>query len=85
MSDTGRYYVKQGGRTFVVEPLTPRNKKSWGDLNPATGKVEGSYGTKHTGSIDPASSIITEDTCKNIKVLGVGESPMSYIEKLLKE
>lgn len=52
MSETGRYYITdiKTGRKFCVEPIgNPRT--DWGDINPATKKVEGNYGSKYKGSI----------------------------------
>ena len=87
MSDTGRYYVvdQKTGRKFCVEPISGNNT-SWGDIDPATKKLTGSYGKKHKGSIDLDESIITEENgFKNIVVLEVGESPSDYINRLLRE
>lgn len=87
MSKTGRFYVKHGDRTFVVEPIgNSLAREKFGDINPATKKVEGNYGDKHPGVIDPADSVITEENgFKNIKTLKPGESPFDYINELLKE
>ena len=82
--DTGRHlvYSYRTGKTYAVEPMGNPHVK-WGDLNPATGKVEGKYGQKHRGSIDEKDSLITkENGFKNIKVLGKGVSPAGYIEEL---
>jgi hypothetical protein len=86
MSDTGRYFVvdQKTGRRFCVEPISGNNT-TWGDIDPATKKLTGSYGKKHKGSIDLDESIITEENgFKNITILPVGESPADYINKLLK-
>ncbi len=89
MSDSGRYYVTTPeGRTFWVEPNDPNEgkQKLWGDLDPATKKLTGDYGNKNRGAVHPDDSIITkENGFKNITTLGPGESPMDYINKLLKE
>ena len=88
MSTSGRFYVKRGGRTFVVEPIDNsegKGKPKWGNLNPATGKIEGDYGDKNRGSIHEDDSIITEENgFKNIVTLGKGESPLGYIDSLIK-
>lgn len=87
MSDTGRYYVvdQKTGRKFCVEPISGNNT-SWGDIDPATKKLTGSYGKIYKGSIDLDESIITEENgFKNIVVLGAGESPSDYINKMLRE
>ena len=87
MSDTGRFYVTTPeGRKFVVEPIDFHigKQKLWGDVDPATKKMVGSYGEKNRGAIHPDDSIITkENGCTNITMLGPGESPMSFIDKLL--
>ena len=82
--DTGRHivYSYRPGKTYAVEPMGNPHTK-WGDLNPATGKVEGKYGQKHRGSIDEKDSLITkENGFKNIKTLEKGVSPAKYIEEL---
>ena len=85
--ETGRFYVKHKDKTFCVEPIDTRTRPlEWGDVNPATGKVEGSYGDKYKGSIKEEDSIITEENgFKNITYSGIGGSPMSIIEKLVDE
>lgn len=73
------------GRKFCVEPIGTNHAADWGDLDPVTKKVTGSYGQKYRGSIDEKNSIITEKNgFKNITTLGIGESPQDYINKLLK-
>lgn len=83
----GRYYVTdfETGRKFCVEPIGDSHVV-WGDINPATKEIEGNYGDKYRGSIDEKDSIITDDNgFKNIVTLKPGESPNSYISKLLKK
>ena len=68
---------EESGREIVIFPETGKqyfveyignNHTKWGDLNPATGKVEGSYGNKSRGSIDAKDSLITEENgFSNIK------------------
>lgn len=83
--DTGRYAVvsKRTGVTYLVEPLdTDPHRTRWGDVNPATKELEGEYGLKHRGAVDPEDSLLTEENgVRNIIELEVGESPESYIEK----
>jgi len=82
--DTGRHMIVsfRTGKTYAVEPMGDPHIK-WGDLNPATGKVEGKYGAKHRGSIDEKDSLITEDNgFKNIKIFKPGQSPYAYIDEL---
>ncbi|MCW3124558.1 MAG: hypothetical protein JWO03_216 [Bacteroidetes bacterium] len=87
-AETGRFYVKSAktGRTYCVEPIMPRQADvmtHWGDVNPATKKVEGDYGDKYTGAIRPEDSIITkENGYDDIHFLDKGVSPLSYIEDL---
>jgi len=82
-SQTGRFLVtKKSGRRFLVEPIG-YTKTGFGDINPATKKVEGDYGDKYRGSIDPIESVITQENgFKNIVTLGVGVSPLGYIDML---
>ncbi len=87
-AETGRFYVHSAktGRVYCVEPIEPRqidSQTQWGDVNPATKKVEGNYGTKYTGAIRPEDSIITkENGYDDIHFLDKGVSPLSYIEQL---
>ena len=81
--DTGRYYVvdPETGRKFCVEPIgNPRT--DWGDVSPATKKIEGAYGLKYRGSIDEKDSIIKEDN--GFTNIGYAQNPIDYINKLLK-
>jgi hypothetical protein len=82
--NTGRFIVcsKRTGKTYCVEPIGDPHT-TWGDLNPATKKLEGKYGKKYRGSIDEKDSLITpENGFVNIKTLEPGMSPMAYIEHL---
>jgi hypothetical protein len=82
---TGRFIVKslRTGRTYYVEPIDSNNRSDWGDLDPVTKKMTGNYGTKYKGSIKPEESLITEENgFTKIHNIGVGESPLSYIEKI---
>jgi hypothetical protein len=81
--DTGRHVVIsfRTGKTYAIEPMG-KPHTNWGDLNPATGKVEGSYGEKYRGSIDEKDSLVTEENgFKNITILKPGMSPAAYIEE----
>ena len=88
MSDSGRYYVKlKNGRTFCVEPIddTP-HMVEWGDIDPVSKKLTGTYGKKHRGAIRSEESIITEENgFKNIKILEPGQNPDDYINQLIKQ
>lgn len=87
--DTGRFIVKsiKTGKTYFVEALDGKERTSWGDYNPATKTFETSnYGMKYKGSIRPEESIITkENGFEKIHMLGVGESPLDYINRLEKD
>ena len=82
--DTGRFIVKSSktGITYCVEALDLRNNtsKGWGDVNPATGGVEGAYGGKYKGSIKKEESMISEENgLINIHETPAGVSPFAYI------
>ena len=86
--DTGRFIVKSlvTGRKYYVEPIDNGQRTEWGDLNPATKKLEGDYGTKHRGAVSEKDSMITkENGFENIVTLKPGESPTDYIERLDKK
>jgi hypothetical protein len=61
--DTGRFIVKslKTGRTYYIEPIDSGERVDWGDLNPATKKLEGDYGSKHKGAIKESESFITKE------------------------
>lgn len=83
--ETGRFIVKSlvTGRQYYVEPLDNGTKTDWGDLNPATKKLEGSYGARYKGSVSEKESLITEENgFENIVTLPPGQSPLEYIERL---
>ena len=83
--DTGRFIIKSlvTGKEYFVEPLDNGVKTDWGDLNPATKKMEGEYGMKHKGSVNEKDSLITkENGFDNIVTLPPGYSPIEYIEHL---
>ena len=88
MSETGRYFIRSGNRTFCIEPIDNtlgKGKRQWGDVNPATKEVEGNFGNKSVGAIHEKDSIITEENgVKNIETLPAGKSPEGYIEYLTK-
>lgn len=87
-SETGRYFIVdiKTGRKFLVEPIGLDHSAYWGDIDPATKKVNGDYGEKYRGSIDKEDSIITiENGFKNIVDLKPGVSPDEYINNLLKK
>ncbi len=87
-SDTGRFIVTslKTGRKYYVEPLDGGGRTDWGDLNPATKRLEGSYGSKYQGSVKESESLITKENgfC-NIVTLPAGYSPLEYIEQIDKK
>ena len=82
-SETGRYYITdiKTGRKFCVEPIhNGGNQRLWGDVDPATKKLTGSYGDG--GAIREEDSIITEEN--GFTNIGYSQNPMDYIDNLLK-
>lgn len=61
--ETGRFLMKSRltGITYFVEPIYNGKTPVWGDLNPATGQIEGNYGSKYTGAVTKKESLITEE------------------------
>ena len=83
--ETGRFIVKskKTGKTYFVEPIDGDERTSWGDYNPITKDFETSNYGKYKGSVKPEESMITEENgFDKIYELGVGESPLEYIERL---
>lgn len=81
--DTGRFIYKSlvTGREYYVEPIGTGHPADWGDINPATKKVEGDYGEKYKGSVSEKESMITlENGFVLIETLEPGVSPLSVIE-----
>jgi hypothetical protein len=86
--ETGREIVffPETGKKYYVEWIEPRNvnKTNWGDINPATGKVEGDYGSKSKGAIKEEESLITKENGFDNIQTGYG-SPYCKIEKMHNE
>lgn len=79
--ETGRFIVTSlvTGVKYYVEPIG-KTHTNWGDVNPATGKIEGSYGNKYSGSVSEKESLITEEN--GFKCIGLYEgSGMDEINK----
>lgn len=79
---SGRHLVKslRSGKTYFVEPVGG-GYSDWGDIDPATKKVTGSYGSKYRGSVDEKDSMITkENGFKEVHL--VQGSPYSKIDEL---
>jgi hypothetical protein len=80
--ETGRFIVcsKRTGVTYFVEPIG-NGKTVWGDLDPATKQLTGSYGQKYRGSVKPEESLISEEVgFKDVVTLDKGVSPLKYID-----
>lgn len=88
-TETGRFIVKslKTGKTYFVECIDGDEKVVWGDYDPAEKKFQTSnYGKKYKGSITKDESIITkENGFTKIHDLGIGESPIAYINKIDEE
>ena len=83
--ETGRFIVKsvKTGKSYFVEVIDGDERTNWGDVDPATKKMTGSYGDKYKGSIRKEESMITkENGFDKIHTLGVGESPLDYINRI---
>ena len=86
--ETGRFIVKswKTGKTYFVEPIDGDERTVWGDYNPATKNFETSNYGKYKGSVKPSESMITEENgFEKIHTLGVGESPLDYINRIDEE
>jgi hypothetical protein len=61
--ETGRFLMKSRitGITYFVEPIYNGKSEKWGDLDPATNKLTGNYGSKYTGAVTKKESLITEE------------------------
>lgn len=87
--ETGRLIVRMldgTNKQYFVEFVEPRNHRiSWGDVNPATKTVEGSYGDKYTGAIKAEQSLITVEngfSKESAETIYEGASFMSTIDML---
>jgi hypothetical protein len=69
--ETGRFIVtsQRTGKSYFVEPLAGK-QPVWGDLDPATKKLQGNYGQKYRGAVPGTES------------LEAGTSPLSYIDMI---
>ena len=80
---TGRFIVKSKitGKKYFVEPLGNTHAADWGDLDPATKKMTGSYGERYEGCVTEKESLITkENGSEKIELLDAGVSPLSVID-----
>ena len=89
MSKTGThiYTDLETGRKFMIEVIDNSQGKQnqWGDIDPATKEVTGSYGNKYIGSITEDETEITIENGFDEIYTIQGESPYSFIDKLLKK
>ncbi len=82
--ESGRHIVTslRTGKQYAIEPIGS-TRTAFGDINPVTKKVEGSYGDKYKGSIDESESLITEaNGFINITTTDIGVSPYGIIDEL---
>lgn len=85
--ETGRFIVKSlvTGKKYYVEPIGNGHPADWGDINPATKKVEGDYGQKYTGCVSEKESLITpENGFKLIETLEAGMVAVFLLDEVLK-
>lgn len=84
--ETGRHivYSIRTGKKYFVEPITKSKRPAdWGDIDPATKKVSGSYGKKYTGAVTEEESLITtENGFEKIHYTDDYDSPYTLIDKL---
>jgi len=82
--NTGRFIVKSKvtGKKYFVEVIGNTHSADWGDLDPATKKMTGSYGDRYEGCVPEKESLITEENgFESITTLPPGVSPFDEIEK----
>jgi hypothetical protein len=80
--ETGKeiIFYPETGNKYYVEYIEPKGwRTSWGDVNPTTKTLEGSYGDKYKGSIKAEESVITKENGFNNIVEGKG-SPYHTIQ-----
>ena len=86
--NTVRFIVKSKvtGKKYFVEVVGNTHSADWGDLDPATKKMTGSYGERYEGCIAEKDSLITEENgFEKITTLPMGVSPFDEIERRDKE
>jgi hypothetical protein len=86
--NTGRFIVKSKatGKKYFVEVIGNTHAADWGDLDPATKKMTGSYGERYEGCVLEKDSLITEENgFDKITMLDPGVSPFDEIERRDKE
>ena len=69
------YFYLETGKQYSVEFIAPRGHSvTWGDVDPATKKLTGSYGGRANGAIKAEDSVITKENGFNDIVEGRGAS-----------
>lgn len=81
--ESGRYWViMKSGRKFLVEEFGDKNHVQWGDIDPATKKLN-KVKIKDVEEINEENSLIKKERgFKNICFLEPGTSPLAYIDAL---
>ena len=86
--ETGNLIVNMNdgsGKSYMVEFISHRNKNPnnrFGDIDPATKKITGSYGKKYTGSIKEEESVLTEENgFFDTKIIPGGSYMWSVMQK----
>jgi len=79
-------YMNDGsGQSYLVEFISPRTRNTnnrFGDIDPATKKITGSYGKKYTGSIKEEDSVLTEENgFMDTKIIPGGSYMWSVMQK----
>lgn len=61
--ETGRFLMKSRITVLGISlsQFIMGKLKKWGDLNPATGQIEGDYGSKYKGAVPKKESLITQE------------------------
>jgi len=81
--ETGKHIVTsiRTGKKYYVEPIG-NGRRDWGDVDPATGKITGSYGSKYTGSVTEFDSVIKEENGFKTVITIKNGSPYGVIQEL---
>ena len=81
--ETGKHIVTslRTGKKYYVEPIG-NGRSDWGDVDPATGKITGDYGSKYTGSVTEDKSVITTENGFVTVVTISNGSPYGCIQQM---
>ena len=81
--DSGRFIVKSQvtGVIYFVEPIDHgKSDMLWGDIDPATKKLTGDYGSQRRGAVKESESLITDSN--GFKNIGIFKgSPLGEIDR----